>query len=324
MLILVTGAGGFIGSHACEELLRRGHRVRALLRYTSHASRGHLAGALEADERMEIVLGDVRDAQHVEQIVQGCDVVLHLAALIGIPYSYTAPESYVATNINGTLNVLQACRKARIRRLVVTSTSEVYGTAQSVPMDESHPLQAQSPYAASKIAADCLALSFARSFELPVVVLRPFNTYGPRQSARAIIPTILTQALSGSDVIELGELTSRRDLTFVEDTARAFALAAEAPGIDGETIHFGQGSTISIGELAERCLALVNSSAQIKSVTNRRRPERSEVKLLLCSSEKARQLLGWKPEVCLDEGLGRTAEYIQRRLAEYRPREYSL
>src|SRR4051812_18809616 len=193
MLTFVTGAGGFIGSHVCEGLLRRGHRVRALVRYTSHGGRGHLADLGEDHDQLEVVYGDVRDAYQMEQFVQDCDVVLHLAALIGIPYSYVAPESYIATNVTGTLNILQACRKARTRRLVVTSTSEVYGTAHSVPMTEAHPLQAQSPYSASKIASDSLAQSFARSFDLPIVVLRPFNTYGTRQSARAIIPTILTQ-----------------------------------------------------------------------------------------------------------------------------------
>src|SRR4051794_40150880 len=324
MLILVTGAGGFIGSHVCEELLRRGHQVRALVRYTSHGSRGHLSDVGDDEHRLNVVYGDVRDSYQMEQFVQGCDIVLHLAALIGIPYSYVAPESYVATNVNGTLNILQACRKAGTRRVVVTSTSEVYGTAQSVPMSEAHPLQAQSPYAASKIAADSLAQSFARSFDLPVVVLRPFNTYGPRQSARAIIPTILTQALSGAESIELGELSPRRDFTYVADTARAFALAAEAADIEGETIHFGQGAAVSVGEIAERCVALVGRRIEIKTVDERRRPERSEVGLLLCDATKAHERLGWKPEVSLDEGLKRTAEYIQQQLANYRPAEYSL
>jgi NAD dependent epimerase/dehydratase len=324
MLILVTGAGGFIGSHVCEELLRGGHRVRGLVRYTSHGSRGHLAEVSDEDDRLEVVYGDVRDAYQMEQIVQGCDVVLHLAALIGIPYSYVAPESYVATNVTGTLNILQACRKSRTRRLVVTSTSEVYGSALIVPMAETHPLQPQSPYSASKIAADSLAQSFARSFELPVMVLRPFNTYGPRQSARAIIPTILTQVLSGKETIELGDLSPRRDFTYVEDTARAFALAAETPGIDGETIHFGQGDSVSIGEIADRCIALVGRSVEIKTVALRRRPERSEVELLVCDATKARERLGWKPDVPLDEGLKRTAQYIERQLANYRPAEYSL
>jgi dTDP-glucose 4,6-dehydratase len=271
-----------------------------------------------------MVFGDVRDSQFIDGVVHGCDVVLHMAALIGIPYSYVAPESYVATNVSGTLNILQASRKARVKRVVVTSTSEVYGTAQCVPMDESHPLQAQSPYAASKIAADALALSFARSFDLPVVLLRPFNTYGPRQSARAIIPTILAQALSGADAIELGELTPKRDFTFVADTARAMAMATIAPGIDGETIHFGQGTATSIGELAERCLALVGSRATIKSVAKRHRPDESEVALLLCNAQKAQRLLSWEPKVSLDEGLRRTAEYVRKQLAEYRPNEYSL
>jgi dTDP-glucose 4,6-dehydratase len=324
MLTLVTGAGGFIGSHVCEELLRAGHHVRALLRYTSHAGRGHLTGAAERHHNLQCIFGDVRDSSFVEQAVLGCDHVLHLAALIGIPYSYTAPESYVATNVSGTLNILQACRKAQVQRVVVASTSEVYGTAQFVPMDESHPLRAQSPYAASKLAADALALSFARSFDLPVVVLRPFNTYGPRQSARAIIPTILSQALSGSDRIELGELSARRDFTFVDDTARAFVLAATTSGIEGETIHFGQGAAISMGELAERCLKVVQSRAAIASVAHRQRPKDSEVETLVCSPDKAQRLLGWKPNVGIEEGLRRTAEYIRLRLTDYRPSEYSV
>jgi dTDP-glucose 4,6-dehydratase len=258
----------------------------------------------------------------MRELVEGCDCVFHLAALIGIPYSYHAPASYVATNVGGALNVLEACRRARVRRVVVTSTSEVYGTSRYVPMDEAHPLQAQSPYAASKIAADKLAESYFCSFDTPIVILRPFNTYGPRQSARAVIPTILSQALSGAKEISLGNLTPERDLTYVEDTARAFVLAGETPGIEGQTIHFGQGESVSIGDLARRCLAAVGSKAKITSGEERRRPEKSEVDLLRCNASKARSLLAWSPCVPLSEGLNRSAEYIRNRLELYRHESY--
>jgi dTDP-glucose 4,6-dehydratase len=255
-------------------------------------------------------------------MVDGCDGVLHLAALIGIPYSYHAPASYVATNVSGTLNILEACRAARVRRVIVTSTSEVYGTARYTPIDEQHSLQGQSPYSASKIAADKLAESYFCSFDLPVVTLRPFNTFGPRQSARAVIPTVLAQALNGFPEIRLGNLEPKRDLTFVEDTAQAFLLAVEAPGLEGEVIHFGQGQAVSVGELARRCLDAIGSQARIISVPERQRPEKSEVGLLLCDSSKARRVLNWTPRVSLDEGLRRTADYLRQHLAHYRPGQY--
>jgi len=319
MKLLVTGAGGFIGSHVVEALLRAGHEVRALVHYNSRGSWGHLDernGA--ALEKLEVRPGDVSDASMVRALVEGCDVVLHLAALIGIPYSYHAPASYVATNVSGSLNILEACRASRVRRVVVTSTSEVYGTARYTPIDEKHPLQAQSPYAASKVAADKLAESYFCSFDLPVVILRPFNTFGPRQSARAIIPTVLSQALNGIPEIRLGNLEPKRDLTFVEDTARAFVLAAETPGIEGEVIHFGQGEAVSVGELAQRCLDTVGSKARIISVPERQRPASSEVGLLLCDAAKARRVLNWTPQVSLDEGLHRTADYLRQHLTDYR------
>jgi NAD dependent epimerase/dehydratase len=325
MKILVTGAGGFIGSHVVEQLSLAGHEVRALVRYRSDGGRGHLdslPGDLQGS--VEVVAGDVTDAFQTHRFVEGCDAVCHLAALIGIPYSYAAPAAYVATNVSGTLNILEACRSLAVKRLVVTSTSEVYGTARYTPIDESHPLQGQSPYSASKIAADKLAESYCNSFDLPVVILRPFNTYGPRQSARAIIPTVLTQALSGAGEIRLGNLDPKRDLTFVSDTARAFRLAVETPGIDGETIHFGSGRAISIGELAQKCLEVVGSEAQLVSESNRLRPEKSEVGLLLCGAEKARKLLDWEPATSLDEGLRATAEYLRDRLSQYRPDSYSV
>jgi NAD dependent epimerase/dehydratase len=326
MKCLVTGAGGFIGSHLVEALLRTGAQTRALVRYNSQNSPGHLShlGKDGRQENLELRFGDVTDPCLVQDSIAGCDVVFHLAALIGIPYSYSAPASYVNTNIIGTLNVLRACREAKIRRLIVTSTSEVYGTARYTPIDEAHPLHGQSPYSASKIAADKLAESFFCSFDLPVVTVRPFNTYGPRQSARAVIPSILAQALSGADEIRLGSLSPKRDLTFVEDTARAFILAAEKPGIEGETIHFGQGVAYSVLEIAERCLNVVGSSARIASVELRRRPEKSEVGLLLCDASKAKRLLGWSPRFSIEDGLLATAEYLRTHMDQYRPQDYAI
>jgi NAD dependent epimerase/dehydratase len=325
MKVLVTGAGGFIGSHVTELFLRSGNSVRALVHYNSRGSHGHLSGvSSRLRKRLDIRFGDVTDPFRTRDLVAGCDVVLHLAALIGIPYSYAAPASYVATNINGTLNVLDACRQAKVRRVVVTSTSEVYGTALYTPINEKHPLQGQSPYSASKIAADKLAESYFRAFDLPVVILRPFNTYGPRQSARAVIPTVLIQALNGADVIELGNLRTKRDLTFVEDTARAFLLATTMKGIEGQTIHFGQGSAVSVGALAKRCLMTVRSKAKIISVKHRMRPEKSEVSLLLCDATRAKELLGWTPKISLEEGLIRTTEYLRQHLVDYPAEGYVL
>jgi NAD dependent epimerase/dehydratase len=321
--VLVTGAGGFIGSHVTELFLREGHYVRALAHYNGRNDVGYLRDMPEdMRERLDIKVGDVTDPFLMEGLVEGCDAVLHLAALIGIPYSYVAPASYVSTNISGTLNVLEACCRAKTSRVVVTSTSEVYGTAVYTPIDERHPLQGQSPYSASKIAADKLAESYFRCFDVSVVILRPFNTFGPRQSARAVIPTILTQTLSGADVIELGSLTPKRDLTFVSDTARAFLLAATAKNIEGETIHFGRGEAVTIEELAKLCLDVAGSRSKIVSIERRRRPEKSEVALLLCDAAKAQKLLAWKPEVSLKQGLAITAEYISRNLGTYRVNDY--
>jgi dTDP-glucose 4,6-dehydratase len=321
--VLVTGAGGFIASHLTEALLRSGYNVRVLVRYNSRARSGYLE-ELDADLRagLEVCLGDVTDSSLVRDVVFGCEVVFHLAALIGIPYSYQAPSSYVATNVQGTLNILEACRQARSRRVIVTSSSEVYGTARYTPIDESHPLHAQSPYAASKIAADKLAESYFCSYDLPVVTLRPFNTYGARQSARAVIPTVLAQALSGAKEIRLGNLHPERDLTYVDDTARAFILAAETPGLEGQTIHFGHGKSISVGELARRCLEVIGSDARVVGADERQRPEKSEVDLLLCDASKAHALLAWEPQVSLDEGLRRTANYMRVHLKKYQNRNY--
>jgi NAD dependent epimerase/dehydratase len=323
MKILVTGAGGFIGSHVVENLLNHGHSVRALARYNGKGNYGHLQNlSTKSEKELEIVLGDVTDAYQMRKLVQDCDAVCHLAALIGIPYSYDAPNSYVNTNVIGTLNILEACKQTQVQRLVVTSTSEVYGTALYSPIDEKHPLQGQSPYSATKIGADKLAESYYRSFGLPVVVLRPFNTYGPRQSARAIIPTVLTQALSGVQEIRLGSLSPKRDLTFVEDTAEAFRLAVEKSGIDGETIHFGSGKAITVGELAQLCLETVNSNARIVTSEERIRPAKSEVELLLCNPSKARELLGWNPQTSLSTGIKRTAAYLAERLSDYDTSRY--
>lgn len=320
---LVTGAGGFIGSHLTEMLLREGREVRALVKYNSQGSWGHLEDVpAELRGKLEVRLGDIADPFLVRDLVKDCECVYHLAALIGIPYSYHAPESYVRTNTIGTLNVLEACKQAKTSRVIVTSTSEVYGTARYTPIDEAHPLQGQSPYSASKIGGDKLAESFFCSFDLPVITLRPFNTYGPRQSARAIIPTVLGQALAGVPEIHLGNLDPKRDLTFVEDTARAFVLAGKAPGIEGEVIHFGQGWAVSVGELAQKCLELAGSKAKIVSVAERQRPEKSEVGLLLCDPKKAERLLGWKPQISLVEGLGRVADYIRRHMDDYRLKGY--
>jgi NAD dependent epimerase/dehydratase len=322
---VVTGAGGFIGSHVVEELIEDGWDVLALVRYNSQSHWGYLeTSSAYRSPRLTVCLGDVTDSRQMQDLIQEGDVVLHLAALIGIPYSYNAPESYVRTNVLGTLNILEAARRAGAARVVVTSTSEVYGTALYTPIDEEHPLQGQSPYSASKIGADKLAESYHRSFGLPVVVLRPFNTYGPRQSARAIIPTVLAQALSGADTICLGNLSPQRDLTYVTDTARAFLLAAKTPGIEGETVHFGQGTAISVGDLAQKCLEITGSQARLISDPGRLRPAKSEVDLLLSDPTKAQRLLQWKPCVNLEEGLQRTAEYIQTNLSNYKTERYNV
>jgi NAD dependent epimerase/dehydratase len=323
---IVTGAGGFIGSHVVEIMLGRGWDVVALVHYNGRGSWGHLdTSPARQDPRLTVVLGDVTDRSMVESLVQPDDTILHLAALIGIPYSYHASGSYVQTNVIGTHNVLEAARQRGARRVVVTSTSEVYGTARFVPITEDHPLQAQSPYAATKIAADKLAESYHLSFELPVVTLRPFNTYGPRQSARAFIPTVLSQALAGAEVIEVGNLEPRRDLTFVTDTATAFALCAEAgPEVDGSLVQCGYGEAITMGELARLCLRVAGSDAQLRVAEQRQRPAASEVQVLLCDPSRARALLGWTAEVGLEEGLERTAEYLRGHADRYKTSAYAI
>ncbi len=324
--VLITGADGFIGSHLVERLVWLGAEVRALALYNSFGQRGWLdtvdAKILAA---VEVVMGDVRDPFHSRALTRDVDVVFHLASLIAIPYSYHAPESYVASNVTGTLNMLQAARDERVSRFIHVSTSEVYGTAVSVPMSETHPLSAQSPYAASKIAADQLALSFHRSYDIPVVIARPFNTYGPRQSTRAVIPTIITQALAGGNVT-LGATTPRRDFTFVADTVSALIAAAECDKAVGEVVHFGSGIDISIGELAQKILQMTGSEGTVSSDSRRVRPPESEVDRLLCDSRKAAELFKWKPEVDLNSGIRQTIDWFAEpsNRIRYRADEYTI
>lgn len=307
---LVTGAGGFIGSHLVEFLAGRGWRVRAMVRYTSTGTVGFISELpAELKSGIEIVAGDLRDPDFVQNAVRDVDAVFNLAALIGIPYSYEAPESYLQTNTLGTLNVLRGVRRWHTARLVQTSTSEIYGSAQFVPIDEKHPIHPQSPYAASKVASDQMALSFYRSYGTPVVVLRPFNTYGPRQSARAVIPTIVTQALFG-ERIRLGSLTPVRDFLYVRDTCAAFVAAAETSGIEGEELNCATGRGITIGDLVERVFSIVGHRIPIDLDPSRVRPETSEVDRLIGSHEKIGALTGWKPSVDLDAGLAIVTKWI--------------
>lgn len=324
--VLVTGGAGFIGSHLVEALVARGCSVRVLVHYNSEGRWGHLDDLAPAvRDAVEVVWGDVKDPFSVAAAVSGRDVVFHLAALIGIPYSYVAPQSYVATNVEGTLNVLEACRRFEVERIVHTSTSETYGTAIYTPIDERHPLQGQSPYSATKIGADKLAESYQRSFGLPVSILRPFNTYGPRQSARAVIPTVITQALSGHDV-RLGSLTPVRDLTYVEDTARAFLAAAERDEAVGRVVHVGNGKGITVGDLARRILRIagVEDRCRIVEDTARVRPPESEVFELISDPSLAREVLGWEPRVGLDEGLTRAVEFVRAHLGRFKAEIYSI
>jgi NAD dependent epimerase/dehydratase len=319
---LVTGAGGFIGSHLCERLVELGAEVRALVEYNSLGSWGWLDDSPVRGD-LEVVPGDVRDRDSANAAAAGEDVVFHLAALIAIPWSYEAPAAYVETNVVGTLNVLRAAQEAGAGLIVHTSTSEVYGTARYAPIDEAHPLQGQSPYAASKIGADKLAESFHLSFGLPVATLRPFNTYGPRQSARAVIPTILTQLLGGASVA-LGNLTPTRDFTYVTDTVEAFVKVADAEEAVGRVLNVGSGREIAIGDLAERIEAVVEKRAPIDLDPARVRPAGSEVERLCANADEARRLLGWEPKVTLDEGLAATADWIGRNLERYRVGAYTV
>ncbi len=323
--VLVTGAGGFIGSHLTEELARRGAKVRALARYNSRSHWGFLEDLTKDLARnVEVRAGDVTDPHFVYDLVEGQEVVFHLAALIAIPYSYQAPSSFVAVNVNGTLNVLEACMRRKVRKIVHTSTSEVYGTALYAPIDEKHPLQGQSPYSASKIGADHLAESFYRSFELPVAIARPFNTYGPRQSARAVIPTIISQLAAGAPSLKLGAVKPIRDFNYVADTVAGFLAVAESPKSIGQAINLGSGRGVSVGQTAELAMTLMGAKARIATDKRRLRPQKSEVLRLLCDNRKAAKLIGWKPRWTLEEGLTRTIDYIRRRPGRYKSEEYNV
>ncbi|HLA73893.1 MAG TPA: NAD-dependent 4,6-dehydratase LegB [Steroidobacteraceae bacterium] len=329
--VLITGADGFIGSHLTEALVRAGHDTRAFVNYNSFNSWGWLDHcAPDVKGKFEVFAGDVRDAHCVHTAMQGHDTVLHLAALIAIPYSYHAPASYVDTNINGTLNIVQAARDLGLRRCVHTSTSEVYGTARFVPITEEHPLQGQSPYSATKIGADQIALSFHKSFGTPVTVLRPFNTYGPRQSARAVIPTVITQLASGKRRIHLGALSPTRDFNFVADTVRGFLAAIDADAAVGQVVNIGSGFEISIGDTARLIAEIMGVGVEIETDERRLRPEASEVERLLAANERARELLGWSPayagQAGLRRGLEETIGWFREpaNLARYKSDDYNL
>lgn len=319
---LVTGAGGFIGSHLTEALLSQGWHVKALVHYNSRNHWGWLDNGTTHPE-LEIISGDIRDGDQIRQIAAGCEVIFHLAALIAIPYSYHSPRSYIETNITGTLNVLQAAREHGCK-VLQTSTSEVYGTAQYVPIDEQHPLQGQSPYSASKIGSDMLAESFYRSFQLPVVIVRPFNTFGPRQSARAVIPTILSQLCSDKPTVELGALTPTRDLNYVKNTVSAFITAAQNPLALGQVLNFGSGEEIAMGDLAERLMSLTGIRKPIVSTAERQRPANSEVERLCCDARKAQQLLQWQPTYTFTEGLQETIAWFRESSHLYKSQMYVI
>ncbi len=310
--VLVTGSDGFIGSHLVEALLKKGHHVRAFVFYNSFNSWGWLdTFSREKLDSIEIFAGDVRDPNGVRKAVKGVDIVFHLAALIGIPFSYHSPDTYIDTNVKGTLNVLQACRDMGTKKVIITSTSEVYGTALYVPIDEKHPLQGQSPYSASKIGADKIAESFYRSFDMPVVIARPFNTYGPRQSARAVIPTIITQLLAGRKEIRLGSLHPTRDLNYVEDTCRGFMALSNGDEAIGREVNIGSGREISIGELARLIVNKIDPEVKIVTVDERKRPEKSEVERLLCDNKLIKELTGWTSQLTIEEGLEKTIEWFK-------------
>ncbi len=323
--ILVTGAEGFIGSHLTELLVNEGYDVRAMIQYNSFNNWGWIDTFDEnIKNRLDIFLGDVRDPNGVRTAMEGVDAVFHLAALIAIPYSYHSPDMYVDTNIKGTLNVLQAARDLNTKRILVTSTSEVYGTAQYVPIDEKHPYQGQSPYSATKIGADRLSESFYRSFSLPVTIVRPFNTYGPRQSARAVIPTIITQLLAGKEEIKLGSLTPTRDFNYVKDTARGFLEIYKSDKTIGEEINIATQREISIGELANELIRQINPKAKIVCDEERVRPEKSEVNRLLGSNEKIKCLTKWQPQYSFEEGLAETIEFLRNNMDKYKVDIYNV
>lgn len=323
--ILVTGADGFIGSHLVEQLVIQGYRVKTFIYYNSFNSWGWLdALPKEILNEIEVFTGDIRDPNGVREAMKGIDEVFHLAALIGIPFSYHSPDTYVDTNIKGTLNVLQAARDFDVSRVLVTSTSEVYGTAKYVPIDEEHPYQGQSPYSATKIGADRLAESFYRSFDMPITIVRPFNTYGPRQSARAVIPTIITQLLAGKQEIKLGSLSPTRDFNYVKDTVSGFIEIAESQLTIGEEINIATQQEVSIGQLAKELVKQINPRARIVCDEERLRPEKSEVNRLLGSNEKIKRLTNWSPKYTLEQGLAETVEFFRDNLGKYKADIYNI
>ena len=323
--VMVTGADGFIGSHLTEELVKKGEKVKAFCLYNSFGTWGWLDTLPpEIKNEIEVFMGDMRDPNGVRCAMEGQEIVYHLAALIAIPFSYHSPDSYVDTNIKGTLNVLNAARQVGTQHLLVTSTSEVYGTAQYVPIDEKHPFQGQSPYSATKIGADRLAESFWRSFELPVTIVRPFNTYGPRQSARAVIPTIITQLLAGKTEIKLGSLTPTRDFNYVKDTAAGFMALGDCEAAIGQEVNIATGEEHSIGDLANELIRQINPEAKIVCDEQRLRPENSEVNRLLGDASKMRALTGWKPAYPFEQGLAATIEFLRGNMERYKPDVYNL
>lgn len=321
--ILVTGAAGFIGSHLTELLVKEGYNIKAFVRYNSKNNWGWLENS-PVKKEINVVTGDIRDLDSVSDALSGCDTVFHLAALIGIPYSYVSPLAYIRTNIEGTYNVLQAARMMDIENILVTSTSETYGTAQYVPIDENHPMVGQSPYSASKIAADQMAISYFRSFNLPVKIVRPFNTYGPRQSARAIIPTVISQILSGKTNLNLGNLTPTRDLTLVTDTARGFLAIAKEESFVGEITNIGSGFEVSIGELVNSIAEILGAEIKIETDTQRVRPQKSEVERLFCNNSKLVQRTGWSPQHDLQSGLAITIDWFRKNFNLYKSDIYNV
>ena len=322
--VLVTGAGGFIGSHLTEALVTQGARVRVLVHYNGRndwAHLEHLAASIRS--QVEVIPGDIRDPFFVDSLVEGRDIVFHLAALVPVPYSYVAPAQFVETNVKGTLNILEAVRRHRAARVVHTSTSEVYGTAQYTPMDERHPVYPQSPYAASKVGADALVNAYRSAFHTPVVTVRPFNTYGPRQSARAFVPSVLSQALSG-DIVHVGSLDPIRDMNYVDDIVAGFLRAATAPHVEGLTLNLGSGRGVTMQELLDQMIRIVGRTVQVHIDAPRVRPDLSEVRTLVCDASLAEAKLGWRDRVALDAGLQRTAEWIAAHLGEYKPDGYNV
>jgi NAD dependent epimerase/dehydratase len=323
MKILVTGASGFIGSHLAELLTFKGHKVRAFVHYNSLNSWGWLESSKLKNE-IEVISGDIRDYDSVNAAIKGCDSVFHLAALIGIPYSYVSPQAYIKTNIEGTYNVLQSSKEHKLQKVIITSTSETYGTAQYVPIDENHPMVGQSPYSATKIGADQLALSYFRSFELPVKIVRPFNTYGPRQSARAIIPTVISQILAGKKQLQLGNLSPTRDLTFVKDTANGFLEIANSEKLYGEITNVGMSHEISIGDLVKKIAELIGTKVEIISDNQRVRPGMSEVERLFCNNKKIKANTNWIPQYNLESGLMETIKWIKNNMSLFKTDLYNV